>query len=361
MAGIVGPNTAADGMIVCLDVSNQRSYSSSVNYLKNTAAPTGNSDLNSTNPVPWSAGTFTFYNESSPTSIYFKNASAGGSYLGFTLLNKKVLSWKTYEVGYNLEVMTGSAVIYMGSSGGGYSEGPQVSYNSGSYVVSNKIFHTSNIYSHEANNLQFSVSTGVVGGEARLTNLTVKERLYDGIFVNGVAYNSNNLGSIYFDGTNDFMPVGFGKNVNPYNTPFSLSFWTKPSSTAANVILASTGQSRGLADTAQRFYISIYGGKWDYGIMGSTWSGGTVNADTNWNLITITASPAGVLFYLNGVLIYTKVIDNTYVLNDSFWFGTHDNGYYYTGYMSQIYLYNRALSSQEILQNYNATKGRFGL
>lgn len=361
MAGTQGPYIVTDGMISCLDSSNQKSRSGSVNYLRNIAEPTAYNILNTTNPLPWSAGTFAFYTGSSPSSIYFKNSSAGGSYLGFTLLNKKVFSWKTYEASFNLEVISGSVGVYMGSAGGGYSEGPITTYASGTYSISNKIFHTANNYSHETYDLQFSVNTGILNGEARVTDLIVKERLYDGIFVNGVAYNSNNLGILYFDGTNDFMPVGFGKNINPYNTPFSISFWVKPSTVANNVMLCSTGQSRGNANSAQRLYISIYAGKWDYGIMGSTWGTGTVNADTNWNLITIVISPSGALFYLNGILIYTKAVNNTFILNDSFWFANHDNNYYYNGYLSQVYLYNRALSSSEILQNYNAIKGRFGL
>ena len=36
-------------------------------------------------------------------------------------------------------------------------------------------------------------------------------------------------------------------------------------------------------------------------------------------------------------------------------------GYYYNGSIANVQIYNRALSAAEILQNYNATKWRFGL
>ena len=43
--------------------------------------------------------------------------------------------------------------------------------------------------------------------------------------------------------------------------------------------------------------------------------------------------------------------------------GTRNDNYgeHYTGYISTFKIYNRALTAQEVLQNYNATKTRFGL
>ena len=38
-----------------------------------------------------------------------------------------------------------------------------------------------------------------------------------------------------------------------------------------------------------------------------------------------------------------------------------DSGAYWGGQLSTVKIYNRALSSQEVLQNYNATKRRYGL
>ena len=37
------------------------------------------------------------------------------------------------------------------------------------------------------------------------------------------------------------------------------------------------------------------------------------------------------------------------------------NSQYFTGRIAQTLVYNRALTATEILQNYNATKNRFGL
>ena len=53
------------------------------------------------------------------------------------------------------------------------------------------------------------------------------------------------------------------------------------------------------------------------------------------------------------------------VNNGSFTFDGGDDyinsGNYFTGRISNVQVYNRALTSQEIVQNYNATKKRYGL
>jgi hypothetical protein len=50
--------------------------------------------------------------------------------------------------------------------------------------------------------------------------------------------------------------------------------------------------------------------------------------------------------------------------NTSVWIGSIDPSYqpwYYDGRISNIQIYNKALSAQEVQQNYNALKSRFGL
>jgi len=47
-------------------------------------------------------------------------------------------------------------------------------------------------------------------------------------------------------------------------------------------------------------------------------------------------------------------------IDDRIFIGTFKNSQaYFSGNLYQIHIYNRALSAQEILQNYNATKGRY--
>jgi hypothetical protein len=67
------------------------------------------------------------------------------------------------------------------------------------------------------------------------------------------------------------------------------------------------------------------------------------------------------------LVIINTIADTTFVgaigLNTSqtLGVGTLASGYYFNGKMSRVLIYNKALSSTEILQNYNASRARFGL
>ena len=74
-------------------------------------------------------------------------------------------------------------------------------------------------------------------------------------------------------------------------------------------------------------------------------------------------------FYINGVyqstVTYSATV-NTASTNSNAWaFGTEPfngsaSGPFVNGNIGPTCIYNRILSNNEILQNYNATKGRFG-
>jgi hypothetical protein len=72
--------------------------------------------------------------------------------------------------------------------------------------------------------------------------------------------------------------------------------------------------------------------------------------------------------YINGSLLgvsYNGTIPSTTSNTDSIFAVGNTQGSGYNnpsdGNIAQVLIYNRALSDTEVLQNYNATKGRFGL
>jgi len=85
-----------------------------------------------------------------------------------------------------------------------------------------------------------------------------------------------------------------------------------------------------------------------------------------WNY-SATASERGQFFYVNGSLVGSQTnITYSSSNQDNFLFfgqanpGANNTGMY-TGKYGHITVYNRALSSTEIQQNFNALKGRYGL
>jgi len=83
----------------------------------------------------------------------------------------------------------------------------------------------------------------------------------------------------------------------------------------------------------------------------------------NWYHIVGTYDLNNIKMYINGVLQITSTNTNnpTSSAGGINLMKRWDLGEYWGGYLNTVKIYNRALDSGEILQNYNASKGRYGL
>jgi hypothetical protein len=82
----------------------------------------------------------------------------------------------------------------------------------------------------------------------------------------------------------------------------------------------------------------------------------------NWHHILATFDGSTVKFYRNASLKQTSGITTTNLTNNIQTLQiAQRGGQYYRGNISIANIYNRALTADEILQNYNALKGRYGL
>jgi hypothetical protein len=191
---------------------------------------------------------------------------------------------------------------------------------------------------------------------------------YPGLVVNGPTYSSNNGGYLNFDGTNDHILV--------YNSPFGFtsesftySYWIYINSFTTN--LANQGPIPYYKGDYQ-----INGYYSQIGSDGSYFFGTNQGGAMQFSGTAAATFTTGVWYYIsdvrNGssVRIYVNGIDRTSVA------GTHINpsysnsGLYIGSYRTFIFsnirignfkVYNRALNSTEILSNFNALRGRFGI
>lgn len=83
----------------------------------------------------------------------------------------------------------------------------------------------------------------------------------------------------------------------------------------------------------------------------------------NFHLITATHSGFERRFYINGELFYTNANTvTTQNTTNSIGIGGYSNGFYATiGAIPHYSIYNRVLSNQEIQQNFQSTRGRYGI
>jgi hypothetical protein len=172
--------------------------------------------------------------------------------------------------------------------------------------------------------------------------------------VNGVGFSSLNNGFFIFDGTNDYITAGNDASVQISSG--TISAWARTSSPGGSFrgIVAKQG-AYGL------FYADNVLVSYDWNT-GSTRSTGLNIADNTWKNVVMTFQSGvsnGTFIYLNGVSVLTTTITIQSQAANLFVGAEANAGQYAACNIAQALVYNRALSNQEILQNYNATKKRY--
>ena len=185
----------------------------------------------------------------------------------------------------------------------------------------------------------------------------------NGTLVNGVGYNSDNLGSLVFDGVNDYVTLGTKDIIT---TDFSLNMWVKVTAATKEVYFFSFGYS----DSNSALLFRSEGAPYDLRVI--YFSGGSgpsfgslypIVQNVTYN-ITWTRNGSNNILYIDGVNIYTFSNSTTLssCIYDIGWATTRNKSTaYYQGNIYNTMLYNRALSPAEVQQNFNATRGRYGV
>jgi len=198
----------------------------------------------------------------------------------------------------------------------------------------------------------------------------------NGTLINGPTFNSGNGGSIVFDGSNDY--TNFGNILNLGTNNCTINVWLKINSSWASgtkyfVSKALAGPQNyryafGVTQTRQlRGFVQGNGGD---DIVPNTIT--TLNL-SQWYMCTMVINRSSIIeLYINGILQNvgsTATIsqwDNlNFQSNNPFRVGSYtaaDNitpAIPFPGNISITQMYFKALSATEVLQNYNATKGRY--
>ena len=172
---------------------------------------------------------------------------------------------------------------------------------------------------------------------------------------NGPTFDSGNGGSIIFDGSNDYATIGYQMPAQSSTTTFSWNLW----------IYLLSGNGRNDVIFGNRYgpanlqFIKITPTNWEY------YSGGgefiRYNIPTNqWVNLCVVKDQGTHYYYSNGSQIGTRSSNKSVVSNPVFMGGDLTRETANVQFASAA-IYDRALSSTEITQNYNSLKSRFGL
>lgn len=182
----------------------------------------------------------------------------------------------------------------------------------------------------------------------------------DGTLVNGVGYDSDNGGSLVFDGTNDIVNTSYSP-PNVYT--FSAWFKTDVVSNGYRNIMSVPFPSYALIllDDNTSFL-----GFWtsDSLTSGSTLSTPTIQINTWYNVVFVregNSITGGYKAYLNSISYGSANTGNWSTSGNFSIGGRTDQTQFLNGNVSQVSIYNRALSGAEIKQNFNALRGRYGI
>jgi hypothetical protein len=189
-----------------------------------------------------------------------------------------------------------------------------------------------------------------------------------GTLTNGPTYDTGSGGSIVFDGVNDYCTIPDSTSLQVADT-LTLSVWVK-----------FTGAVNRAAVFSTRGY--NVAGSWQLDLGGGLAGGNTIQftGPGNWtwnstyNILSINtwynicySKPNNATIgsvYLNNILL-TPYSTTAHTMANNSYPKLIGNGTSYAspfpGLISDVMLYNRPLSSTEVTQNFNATRGRFGL
>ncbi len=198
-----------------------------------------------------------------------------------------------------------------------------------------------------------------------------------GSLINGLTFSTGSGGSITFDGTDDYVSINSAFSLTD-SQAFTFNTWIYPTTG----ILANNYAVIGTIKAATTHWQLSYSSDPTYNMLfafaGTSTSVGTVSTVTSliplnsWGLISAwynggdKSDITNWKIYINGIEAALKSTGTTGASTNTTSLGYRPgsggaSANYFKGNIASTQIYNRAFSASEILQNYNATKTRFGL
>ena len=201
--------------------------------------------------------------------------------------------------------------------------------------------------------------------------------------ISGASFNSNQgNGALFFDGTDDYVSVPFGNGRNISSDNISYDIWVKSNILSGSRICFINSSK---SDSSNKFYFGQSNSSFDMGIKNSDWeatylaTGVPYNAQfvevAKWTHFCLTVNSTITRCYKNGRNVVSASTDSngnptytSFTKSSSSVVYTQDleiggwasgSANFFSGWIGAMRVYNKTLSSAEVLLNYRAHKFRY--
>lgn len=187
---------------------------------------------------------------------------------------------------------------------------------------------------------------------------------HNGTLTGGVSYDNANSGSLVFDGVDDWVSGVTHPAVGATPNVFTISGFIYPDNQLSRFITpASNGNDQFLSydPTTRRLFVAIAeaANTNERSLYSPT---GSVPLNT-WTYWAVSISDKSFKMYINGIL----VLESNQSISIANWSNGWSIGqrgtstFWYKGKMGRIMVHNQVLSTNDVKQNYDTLKGRYGL
>jgi hypothetical protein len=186
--------------------------------------------------------------------------------------------------------------------------------------------------------------------------------------INGPGFDTSNGGSITFDGFDDYATITSSSIFNLGTSSFTFSCFIKSNNFSSDIFyrrIFSLGSQGNSNDNFQVVLDIATGAAYMWTTTGQLDTIGTINVtDNQWHNVVVTRDSNLFTLYVDGNPDVTQTFTGTLSNQGSSpVLGRYgpDNIGRFAGNISTILLYNKALTSTEVKQNFNAVKSRYEL
>ena len=207
----------------------------------------------------------------------------------------------------------------------------------------------------DANNSNSNPGSGTTWFDLTSNNIDVT-------LINGATFaTSSGISYVEFDGSDDFAETSANSNLAVGTSDFTYTAWVYFNVGTSIIFSTETSLQNGFVfyKTGRQLRVTDYVPSANQPYVSPT----EVLPDFNWHNVVIKRSSSTYTVYLNGSQVGSTWSNSRNYTHNKILLGsfTPNNNINFDGRLGAFSLYHRALSDDEVLTDYNANKGTYGL